>query len=163
MDGGDGDRIPSGPAGSRMTLPYGVRDETGTPGIDGFLEARLLEDLAGENRQAVNSRITLAFRNGGRIVGGLDGSTSYGWLLVKVIWISKDCRRQGFGRRLLSRAAAIARSRKCHSVWLDTSSPTALDFYRALGFELFGVLSNRDAGEPAEHHRWFLHRRLDGL
>ena len=38
--------------------------------------------------------------------------------------------------------------------------PAMLEFYRALGFEVFGTLSNERGGEPPNHRRWFLRRTI---
>jgi GNAT superfamily N-acetyltransferase len=94
------------------------------------------------------------------MVGGLVGSTSYGWLLVKMLWVAEALRGQGLGARLMAEAETIARSRGCHGAWLDTSSARAERFYIRLGYEPFGVLMNGPGEQPQGHRRAFLTKRL---
>ncbi|WP_414475884.1 GNAT family N-acetyltransferase [Microvirga sp. M2] len=96
----------------------------------------------------------------GSMVAGLIGSTSYGWLLVKMLWVSEELRGQGVGSRLMAEAETIARSRGCHGAWLDTSSAGAERFYVKLGYKPFGVLTNGPAEQPRGHRRAFLAKRL---
>jgi ribosomal protein S18 acetylase RimI-like enzyme len=95
-------------------------------------------------------------QEGDEVIGGLDGSTSYGWLHVKVLWVDPRYRRQGHGQRLMEIAEAKVRERGCHGVWLDTSSPEALALYASLGFTVFGEISNAPGLHPSMHRRWFL-------
>jgi predicted N-acetyltransferase YhbS len=105
--------------------------------------------------------LTLAARDlQGIVIGGLIGSTSYGWLLVKMLWVAEELRGQGFGARLMAEAETIARSRGCHGAWLDTSSARAERFYIRLGYEPFGVLTNGPGEQPQGHRRAFLVKRL---
>jgi GNAT superfamily N-acetyltransferase len=90
----------------------------------------------------------------------LVGSTSYGWLLVKMLWVAEELRGQGFGARLMTQAEIIARSRGCHGAWLDTSSARAERFYTRLGYEPFGILINGPGQQPQGHRRAFLAKRL---
>jgi len=105
--------------------------------------------------------LTLAGRDlQGGIVGGLVGLTSYGWLLVKMLWVAEELRGEGFGARLMEEAETIARSRGCHGAWLDTSSARAERFYIRLGYEPFGVLTNGPGDQPQGHRRALLAKRL---
>ncbi len=91
----------------------------------------------------------------GRIAAGLDGIAYGGWLFVHNLWVSDPLRRRGVGRALMARAESEALQRGCHSVWLDTFSFQAPDFYKKLGFETFATLDY-----PPEHKRYFLRKRL---
>lgn len=92
----------------------------------------------------------------GSLVAGLSGSTSYGWLLIKVLWVAPDMRRQGYGRALVADAMERAKALECHSAWLDTSVSDTRRFYMAMGFEIFGTLQNQGAQAPLGHQRWFM-------
>ena len=48
--------------------------------------------------------LILVARHETDIVGGLIGSTSYGWLLVKIVWVAEHRRRCGLGAHLMARA-----------------------------------------------------------
>jgi GNAT superfamily N-acetyltransferase len=125
------------------------------------VERELLTALRQNVPPSDGKPLTLVARDiQGSMVGGLIGSTSYGWLLVKMLWVGKELRGQGFGARLMAEAEAIARSGGCHGAWLDTSSPRAERFYIRLGYEPFGVLTNGPGEQPQDHRRAFLAKRL---
>jgi GNAT superfamily N-acetyltransferase len=96
-------------------------------------------------------------REGGRIVAGLAGETYSGWLFTRYLWVSDALRGQGIGRKLMSDAEVRALERGCHSAWVDTFSFQAPDFYRKLGYHVFGELDY-----PPGHTRIFLQKRLAG-
>ena len=121
------------------------------------IETALLADLQQSAPQGRNETITLSVNaTDGRLVAGLVGSTSYGWLLIKMLWVAGELRRQGYGRALVLNAFNHAKSLGCHSAWLDTSNRDAMQFYRALDFTVFGIIENSGSQEPAGHQRWFL-------
>ena len=121
------------------------------------IETALLADLQQSAPQGRNETITLSVNaTDGRLVAGLVGSTSYGWLLIKMLWVADERRRQGYGRALVLNAFNHAKSLGCHSAWLDTSNRDAMQFYRALEFTVFGNIENSGPQEPAGHQRWFL-------
>jgi len=121
------------------------------------IEAALLADLRHRAPQGRNEAITLSVSDAdGTLVAGLSGSTSYGWLLIKVIWVAPEMRRQGYGRALVVDALSHAKELGCHSAWLDTSDNDAMRFYTGLGFDVFGTLQNQGSQVPLGHQRWFL-------
>ena len=121
------------------------------------IETALLADLQQSAPQGRNETITLSVNaTDGRLVAGLVGSTSYGWLLIKILWVADELRRQGYGRALVLNAFNHAKSLGCHSAWLETSNRDAMQFYRALEFTVFGIIENSGSQEPAGHQRWFL-------
>ena len=93
-------------------------------------------------------------------MAGLTASTSYGWLLIKTLWVHEDQRGTGLGRQLVEAAEKKAQDLGCANAWLDTSNPAAHGFYRALGYEAFGVLENDQYTTPTGHRRWFMKKRL---
>jgi GNAT superfamily N-acetyltransferase len=90
--------------------------------IAATIEDRLIEALRQNVPPSDSEPLVLLARQGTAIVGGLVGTTSYGWLLVKMLWAAKEMRRRGLGACLMAKAEALARSRGCHGAWLDTSS-----------------------------------------
>ena len=82
----------------------------------------------------------------GAAQAGLKGVTYYNWLFVEWLWVAEPYRRQGVGSRLLSDAEGLARQRGCTSVYLDTYSFQAPEFYRRLGFKEFGRLNDFPPG-----------------
>lgn len=130
------------------------------PGQEDWVEQALLAELRTTAPQGVNDSITLIAQDCAGRVGGLHGATSYGWLLIKTLWIEPAYRRRGLGRQLLDHAFGEARRRGCHSAWLDTSNSAAARFYQASGFEPYGRLTDTPTQSPPGHWRWFLRRAL---
>ena len=92
----------------------------------------------------------------GRLLAGLNGYTSWGWLFVKLLWVSESHRGSGLGRRILLAAEEEAVKRGCTQVWLDTFSFQAPGFYEKQGYREFGRLENF----PVGHSRSFFTKSL---
>lgn len=93
---------------------------------------------------------------GGEIVGGTIGATYWDWLYIELMWIRDDLRRMGFGRQLMHLAEEEAKKRGARISYLDTFSFQAPDFYKKLGYQVFGELLEF----PPGHQRYFLTRKL---
>ncbi len=89
-------------------------------------------------------------------VGGLVGTTVWGWLQVEQLWIDDAFRRRGLGGKLLLLAETEATRRGCHHARLDTFDFQALGFYEKRGYEVFGRLNDF----PTGHVRFFVAKRL---
>jgi len=125
------------------------------------IEAHLLASLRQNIPASDYATFSIVARNAeGEILGGLIGGTSYGWLLVKMLWVADEARGQGLGTRIMTLAEDVVRGRGCHGAWLDTSSRRARRFYEKLGYEAFGILENRDGERPEGHARFFLSKRF---
>lgn len=125
------------------------------------IEAELLEALSNTLPQARNSRFLVAARDDqGKLLGGLTANTSYGWLLIKTLWVDSTARGQGIGVELVHIAEKRALEAGCHAAWLDTSNPDAMGFYSNCGYESFGELANLPGQYPETHHRWFMRKSL---
>ena len=104
-----------------------------------------------------HKRICFTLRDsGGEIVGGLVGSTYWGWFYVDLLWVREDLRGQGFGHRLLDAAEEEARQRGAANAYLDTFSFQAPAFYERQGYRVFGELPDF----PAGHTRYFMTKAL---
>lgn len=75
-----------------------------------------------------------------RVIGGLSGYTSWGWLFTQLLFIPETLRGQGMAARLLEQAETEARRRGCRGAWIDTFNPRALKAYQRQGYETFGEL-----------------------
>lgn len=129
--------------------------------IGSELESELLKSLGDTLPQSSNSSFVLAINDSfNNLIGGLTASTSYGWLLVKILWITKERRGDGLGRSLMKQAEIKGIELGCHHIWLDTSNPEAMSFYQSLNYETFGQLSNEPDQYPASHNRWFMKKSL---
>ncbi|WP_420862473.1 GNAT family N-acetyltransferase [Algirhabdus cladophorae] len=136
--------------------PRAEKDQTAAD-----LEAHLLADLAQINVQSHNESIVLERRDpAGVLIAGLTADTSYGWVLIKIIWVAQHYRGQGLGRDLMRSAEEHARALGCHAAWLETSNPAAPAFYQSLGYSEFGLLENAPDQTPEDHKRWFMRKTL---
>ena len=78
---------------------YKVQLETPSPSLSAELTAHLMQDLLASNEQAENTEFTLIARNeANEIIAGLTAITSYGWMLIKVLWVNRSERRCGIGQ-----------------------------------------------------------------
>ena len=106
------------------------------------------------------SRTEIAFfvrDENGDIVGGVNGNYgTFGWLYVNALWVHKDLRCRGFGRELMERIEAEAIKHACKNAYLNTMSFQAPEFYKKLGYKVFGELEEF----PGEHSRIFLRKKL---
>jgi len=93
------------------------------------------------------------------IVAGLVGKTHWGWLYISHLWVAEALRSQGYGSQLMLKAEEVAQERNCSHAYLDTFSFQALNFYKALGYQIFGVLKDF----PPGHQRYFLQKKLSKL
>jgi ribosomal protein S18 acetylase RimI-like enzyme len=91
-----------------------------------------------------------------QVQGGLLGRTGASALFIEVLWIAEAFRRQGHGRRLVLAAEQEAVRRGCHFSHVETYSFHAPDFYRCLGYEVFGLLD----GYKSVHIRYFMKKPL---
>jgi GNAT superfamily N-acetyltransferase len=92
----------------------------------------------------------------GRLAAGLYARMHFSWMFVDLLWVAEPVRGLGLGADLLAEAEEQARKHGCHSVWLDTFSFQAPDFYKKQGYEVFAELPDY----PAGHRRYFLSKKL---
>lgn len=92
----------------------------------------------------------------GVVVGGLTGRTSAAWLFVELLWLPEELRGTGLGTRVMMAAEAEAVRRGCVGAHLDTYDFQAPDFYRKLGYEVFGSIEDH----PPGHTRFWMRKRF---
>jgi GNAT superfamily N-acetyltransferase len=90
------------------------------------------------------------------IVGGLWGSTGWGYLYTDQLFVPEALRRLQLGTRLMRIAEEEATRRGCHGAWVDTYGFQARGFYERLGYTVFGTLD----GPPPVYPRYFLKKSL---
>jgi GNAT superfamily N-acetyltransferase len=93
---------------------------------------------------------------GGQVAGGLIGEIYWGWLYINLMFITEELRGQGYGHQLLIQAEAEAKKRGATSVFFDTFSFQALDFYQKHGYRIFGQLDDF----PPGHTRYYMTKTL---
>jgi ribosomal protein S18 acetylase RimI-like enzyme len=88
----------------------------------------------------------LAYASDQKLVGGLFGTISWGWLHVDVIWVAETYRQRGIGNSLMDRAEATASAMGIHQSYLETTDFQAVDFYKKRGYLIFAQLDNQPPG-----------------
>ncbi len=91
-----------------------------------------------------------------KMVGGVYGWTWGKCLEIQYLWIHPSLRGQGYGQKLITVIEQQAVDRGCIQVILDTFSFQAPEFYRKLGYELFGTID----GYPNQCRKFFLKKQL---
>ena len=140
---------------SEDPLSIAVFDDTGNSGA-ARVAASLATEIAAGFGPRNESPLSIVATAGDAVVGGLNGSTHWGWCYIRQLWVQADWRRRGLGQRLLAEAETQARARQCVGLYVDTFDPGAATFYERAGFARFGRID----GFPPGHARTFLHKRL---
>jgi ribosomal protein S18 acetylase RimI-like enzyme len=83
----------------------------------------------------------------GRVVGGLNGDLSVGWLKINVAIVDEDLRGRGVGTLLLNAAEKFAADSGARGIWLETFDWQAPGFYKQHGYEQYARLENYIAGQ----------------
>ncbi|OLF58435.1 GNAT family N-acetyltransferase [Aeromonas veronii] len=91
----------------------------------------------------------------GNLIGGVAGRTIYKQFLIQVVWVDKNSRTTGLGRRLMELAEDEAKKRGCLAAQVDTLSFQGPAFYGKLGFEEVGKIS----GVSESPDRYFLMKK----
>jgi ribosomal protein S18 acetylase RimI-like enzyme len=92
----------------------------------------------------------------GEILGGLIGELQWEWLRIEILAVSERFRGHGWGRHLVAEAERIAVNCGCRQAWVDTFSFQAPEFYKRLGYRVFGELPDYPSGQV----RYFLAKVL---
>ena len=128
-------------------------EENPDPADLDVIERALVEHNEARSEPRNYTPISIFLRTGeGQIVGGLRGGPVWGWLLVSQLWVAENLRDRDYGTKLMEAAEHEARVRGCHAAYVDTFSFLALDFYRKVGYTVFGQLEDF----PTVHIRYFL-------
>jgi len=112
-----------------------------------FLEERLYEFNVAATGIADGKLFGLFLRGtDGDVIGGAYGWTWGGTCHLRYLFIPAEMRGQGHGRRLMRAIEQEARVRGCRQILLETHDFQAPEFYRRLGFEPAGVVSDYPLG-----------------
>ena len=132
------------------------------PNAPALVRSQILDGLRRYNRSQTNAPqwedLTLILQDAsGAIAGGLTGQFGWSWLHIGVLWVDEYHRGAGHGSRLLEHAEEEASVRGCIGVYLDTLEFQAPSFYRARGYEAFGVLE----GFPPGSRQTYFQKRFE--
>ena len=73
-------------------------------------------------------------------MGGLSGSTFWGWLQLDLLWADLGARGQGFGKKMILMAESEALKRDSPNVYLKFYSFQSEGFFKKLGYRAFARL-----------------------
>ena len=114
-------------------------------------------ESAPPSMRKVKIDVDLALRDDtGKAIGGLIGKIYRSCLFVDTLWIEKSLRGHGYGKALMEEAESLARKENCIFIHLDTFSFQAPEFYKSLGFEVFGLIDEY----PGELKRFYMKKML---
>jgi GNAT superfamily N-acetyltransferase len=108
-------------------------------GLSAFDEGYITYKMEGD--------IQIGIEEDGKIVAGLDACvTAFKILYVSTVFVEEDCRRKGYGKRLMEEMEQRAKAMGVNTVRLDTFSWQGKEFYEALGYKIVGSYENADDG-----------------
>jgi GNAT superfamily N-acetyltransferase len=96
--------------------------------------------------QDVRALACIAQAADGLVHGGALGRTWGQCCELQQLWVDEASRHQGLGTQLMAAFETAAVARGCTTFYLDTFSFQALDFYRALGYEVALTLAGYTGG-----------------
>ena len=91
-------------------------------------------------------RVRLTLKDKEVPIGGIAGRAFYKSFMIDHLWIDKEHRRKGYGKKLLIAAEKIAKEHGCISAQTSSYSFQAPEFYQKLGYEVFGVFDGYPNG-----------------
>lgn len=81
------------------------------------------------------------------VVGGVKGSyTNYGWLWIDLLFVSESVRGSGYGSKLMQHIETEARNNGCKYAYLNSFSFQAVNFYKKIGYKVYGELKDFPEG-----------------
>jgi len=102
------------------------------------------EQIGRNDRQALS--ICITDPETGEPIGGLVGRTSLGILFIDLVYLPPSLRGSGTGSRILAMAEEEGRRRGCSKAVLFTISFQAPEFYKKLGWQVFGEIAPKPPG-----------------
>ncbi len=109
-------------------------------------------DLPDESK---DKKFIFSALDGSKFVGGISGNVYWNGLEIDTLWVDEDCRGQGIGMGLLMEAEKYAINNGAVVSFLKTVD--AKDYYKKLGYQVYGVLEDRPIGTVLYHMK----KRLD--
>lgn len=104
------------------------------------------------NQYPYHSLIQQIQDKNGKLLGGVYGTISWGWLYIDLIWVDECLRGSGNGTYLMQTIEEKASKKGVFGYRLSTADFQALDFYKNLNYEVFGEIDDL----PPGHTTYFL-------
>lgn len=123
----------------------------------GKTKRAVLGGLIGYNKEKMgrqkHRRLAVSLRDDDDvIVGGIVGEVWMSVLFIQLFWIDERFRGKGHGTALIASIEEQARRFGAVRSYLDTMSTQAPEFYRARGYEAFGMIEGYPGGVT---RHWF--------
>jgi GNAT superfamily N-acetyltransferase len=90
------------------------------------------------------------------VLGGITGAILWDIMRVDILWLDDLLRGKGYGSKLIRMAEQYAADKQCKLIKLDTFSFQAPEFYKKLGYEVYGVVED----EPKGFQHFYLYKRV---
>ncbi|MFI6458705.1 GNAT family N-acetyltransferase [Streptosporangium amethystogenes] len=140
---------------SAATLAIGDRDPELSKQLD---EALTAFNAAATGVSDQGSFSVKVIDNDGELVGGLTAWTWGGLCGIAMLWVREDCRKDGWGSKILRAAETEALRRGCDRVAVSSFTFQAPGFYQRHGYEETG----RMLGIPGGHEDVHMFKSLAG-
>ncbi|WP_102272067.1 GNAT family N-acetyltransferase [Cytobacillus massiliigabonensis] len=128
-----------------------------TPYIRQRLREYNIKHLSKKDADFVNEDFCFKVKDEeGNILGGISGNTKMQSLFIQFLWVDESIQGKGFGKKLIKQAENFALEKKCRMIKVDTFSFQAPDFYKSLGYEIYGTIDDF----PEGHNHYFLFKKL---
>mgnify|MGYP000965296860 CR=1 FL=1 len=88
----------------------------------------------------------LEVKDGETFIGGLTSRIFWNLMEIDNVFIQKDFRHKGHGKKLLDMAIAFAKEENLNFIILQTFSFEAAEFYKKMGFFVVGEIENYPPG-----------------
>ena len=158
----------------KLTTPTQTPPEPSKPPIDGYT---IIEDNSEESMKILHGglhqhvtehvgelrknnpeiQINLVIKdNANQVIGGIQAGTTLKTMYIEHLWTHEHHRKQGYGKKLLLAAEAIARENGCISGQASVLSFQAPGFFHKLGYETFGISD----GYPDPIKEYFLIKKF---
>lgn len=92
----------------------------------------------------------------GSISGGVFGYISWGWCMIEMVWVDEQYRGNDLATNMMEKMEQFAINEGITRFKLETGSFQALDFYKKLGYEVYGELEDYPIGETNYYLRKLL-------
>jgi GNAT superfamily N-acetyltransferase len=116
----------------------------------GETKRAVLGGLVGYNTETMGRqryrRFAVSLRDKRAIVGGIVGEVWMTVLFIQYFWIDARFRGKGHGKALITSIEDEARQFGAVRAYVDTMSVQAPAFYRACGYEAFGMIDGYPGG-----------------
>lgn len=111
----------------------------------------LVDGLLSHHAKSGHSRKTKVFsafmhNESNEAIGGIIVSFLWDGMHIDSLWVDESMRNQGLGRELIEIAENEAKSRGCKVAYTDTFTWQAPEFYKKMGYTVYGKLDDFPEG-----------------